>query len=114
MLTEDDIKKVRKSMKVISMDNVMEIIKSGGAKPVMLSNGYLASLSLDVINEKTRLLHLSVSNSRGDTDIDTTQKIADDIIGVGNTMIGPMNLKNVIHFMKEEDEGTMVDLMKDV
>ena len=39
---------------------------------------------------------------------------ADDIIGDGSEMIGSMNIKNVIHFMKMEQENTMVELMKDI
>lgn len=101
-------------MVTISVCNVHEMIKNGGIMPTMLSNGYMTSLSLDVMNEKVRLLHLSVSKDRGDTDIGIAQKIARDIIGEGYRMIGPMNLKNVIHFMKIEQENTMVDLMKDI
>ncbi len=114
MLTKEEIKKVRMGIVTVSMSNVLELIKSGGAKPTILSNGYIASLSLDVMNERLRILHISVSNTKGNTDIEIAQKIADDIIGKGNKMMGPMNLKNVIHFMKIEQENTMVDLMNDI
>ncbi len=114
ILTEKDIKNVIRSIETLTESNVMEKIKCGGLKPVHLSNGYRATLTMDILEENKRLLHLSVSKSRGTTDIDTAQKIADDIIGEGNAMIGPMHLKNVLHFMKIEDETTMTELLKDI
>ena len=114
ILTEKDIKNVLRSIKTLSESNVMETIKAGGLKPVNLGNGYRATLTMDVLKEDRRLLHLSVSKLKGHTDIDIAQKIADDIIGEGNAMIGPVHLKNVLHFMKVEDESTMVELMKDI
>jgi len=114
ILTEKDINNVLQSIKTLSESNVMETIKVGGLKPVNLGNGYRVTLTMDVLKEDRRLLHLSVSKLKGHTDIDIAQKIADDIIGEGNAMIGPMHLKNVLHFMKVEDESTMVELMKDI
>lgn len=102
ILTEEEVKKVRKSIKIISLGNVHEMIKGGGIKPILLDNGYKTSLSLDVVRENLRYFHLSVSNTKGTTDIEMANSIACDIIGEGYQTIGPMNLKNVIHFMKIE------------
>lgn len=114
ILTDEEIKKVRKSIVTISIGNVHEMIKDGGIKPIHLSNGYVTSLSLDVVRENLRYFHLSVSNKRGDTDTEIAKSIASDIIGKGYQTMGPMNLKNVIHFMKIEKEDTMTELMKDI
>jgi len=114
ILNEDEIKKVRKSMITISIGNVGEMIKKGGIVPTDLSNGYSASLSLDVIRENLRMIHLSVSNKNGKTNVKIAKHIADDIIGEGSEMIGAMNLKNVLHFMKIEKENTLTELMKDI
>ena len=106
MLAEEEIRRVRRSIITISLDNVDKLIKNGGVKPVLLNNGYEASLSLDVIRENLRMIHFSVYNKKGITDIETSQLIADDIIGNGSQMIGSMYAKNVFHFMKMEDENT--------
>ena len=114
MLTDEEIKKVRRSLVTISIGNVHKMIKGGGIKPMLLGNGYKVSFSLDVVRENLRLLHLSVSNTKGVTDTNVAQSIAKDVIGEDVQMIGLMNIKNVIHFMKEEKEDTMSELMKDI
>lgn len=112
VLKDNDIKNVLKSIQVASEKNFVDVLKSGGFRPVQLSNGYKATLTMDVMSENKRLLHLSVYKNRGDTDTVIAQKIADEIIGDGNIMIGPMYDKNNIHFMKLEEADTMVELMK--
>lgn len=114
MLTDEEIKKVRRSLVTISLGNVHEMIKGGGIKPMLLGNGYKISFSLDVVRENLRLLHLSVSNTKGVTDTNVAQSIAKDVIGEDVQTIGSMNIKNVIHFMKVEKEDTMSELMKDI
>ena len=114
ILTEEEIKKVRKSMEVLSIGNVKKMIKKGGIVPIDISNGYMVSLSLDVIRENFRMIHLSVSNKNGKTNVKVAKLMADDIIGEGSEMIGAMNLKNVLHFMKIEKEDTLIELMKDI
>lgn len=113
ILTDEEVKKVRHSLVTVSLGNIHKMIRNGGIKPTQLSNGYMVSFSLDVIRENLRILHLSVSNGRGDTDIVTAELIAKDVIGDDVKTIGPQNVKNVIHFMKLEKENTMTDLMKD-
>ena len=114
ILTEEEVKKVRKSIMTISLSNVHKMIESGGIKPTFLSNGYATSLSLDVMRENLRIIHLSVYNTKGNTDIEMAKSITSDVIGEEYQMIGPLNRKNVIHFMKVEKENTMAELMKDV
>ncbi len=46
ILTDDDVKKVWEDITIISKDTVMKMIDSGGVKPIPMSNGYSASLSL--------------------------------------------------------------------
>ena len=114
MLTDEEIKKVRKNIVTISLGNVQNMIRSGGIKPTHLDNGYRISFSLGIMRENLRLLHLSVSNTKGATDIGIAQSIAKDVIGEDVQMVGSMNVKNIIHFMKAEKEDTMSELMKDI
>ncbi len=114
MLTDEEVRKVLRSIVTISLDNANKIIGSGGIKPIRLDNGYMISLSLDVMRENLRIIHLSVSNGKGKTDVEVAKFMANDILGEGYQMIGPMNVKNVIHFMKVEQENTMIELMKNV
>jgi hypothetical protein len=114
MLTGEEIKKVRRSLVTISIGNVHKIIKGGGIKPILLDNGYKVSFSLDVVRENLRLLHLSTSNTKGVTDVNIAQSIAKDVIGEDFQIVGSMNVKNVIHFMKVEKEDTMSELMKGI
>ena len=44
ILTEEEVKKVKKSLQIISLANVQKIINKGGLKPIGLSNGYETSL----------------------------------------------------------------------
>ena len=114
ILTEEEVKKVKKSLKIMSMANIQKIIKKGGIKPTFFGNGYAASLSLDVVRENLRFFHLSVNNTKGNTDIEIAKSITNDILGEGYEMMGPMHRKNVIHFMKLEKENTMIEIMKDI
>lgn len=114
ILSEEEVKKVKRTLKTLSIGNIHKMIERGGIKPTYFDNGYAASISLDVIRENLRLIHLSVSNSKGNTDIEMAKSIASDIIGEGYEMVGPMHHKNIIHFMKIEKEGTMTELMKDI
>lgn len=114
ILTDEEVKKVRKSIMTVSLGNLHEMIEAGGIKPTFLDNGYATSLSLDVIRENLRLIHLSVFNTKGNTDIKVAKSMANDIIGEGYQMVGPMNVKNIIHFMKVEKEDTMIELMRDI
>jgi hypothetical protein len=95
-------------MTVISENNISMIIAYGGLKPVILSNGYAASLSIDVIREDVKMLHLSVSNAKEEnTDIDIAKSIAHDIFGGDEFYtLGVIYVRNVIHFVKKI-EGNM-------
>lgn len=114
ILTEKDIKNVLHSIEVVNETNVTGEIEGGCLNSTNLSNGYRVVLTIDVLSENKKLLHISVSKPDGYTDKDIAQQIADDIIGEGSTMIGPRYVNNVIHFLKLEDETTMTELMKDV
>ena len=103
-ITDEDVKKVLDSTMEMSLENIKAILKRGElpvVKPVLLSNQYTAGMSLDVY-EKTKVRHMSVANSRGITDPAIADMIALRILGKGFQYIGPMNLKNVFHYMKVE------------
>ncbi len=103
ILTEDDIRKVWDDIIVLNLENVIDFIAKGGSKPVAMSNGYVASLSLDILSEDKSIYHLSVSNPKGIVKIDTAQRMAHDILGEGYTplTIGP--LSGCHQFIKEKD-----------
>ncbi len=100
MLTQDDIKKVRDSAKTITIeDGLAGRIKP--VKPVDLSNGYRAGMTINImIPPNSPMEHLSVHNPKGTTDTAEAEHIAKDILGEGYFALGPMNFKNVLHFMK--------------
>ncbi len=111
MLSADDIKAVWNGVTILTIDNVKKLIKRGGFKTVPLSNLYLASLSIDIIKDGFRPLHLSISNSVGSTDPATAECIAKDILGEGYKTIGSMYYSNCIHFMKIEKDNIINDII---
>ncbi len=111
MLEEEDIKKVWNNVVIVSIENVMGLINKGGVKPVLLSNGYMASLSIDIINNEIRPLHLSISNPSGLTDAAEGDIIANDILGEGCKYMGIMYNTNCVHFMKIEKDDIINDII---
>lgn len=111
MLEEEDIRNVWNSIKILTADNVVGSIKNGGFKSVLLANLYSATLSIDVIKDTFRPLHLSVSNNLGTTNHTIAEFIAEDIIGKGYTKVGIMYNNNCIHFMKIEKDDIIDDII---
>ena len=111
MLKEEDIKKVWNNVVIISIENVIGLIKKGGAKPVLLSNGYTASLSVDIINKEIRPLHLSISNPSRSTDAAESDIIANDILGEGCKYMGIVYNSKCVHFMKIEKDEIVNDII---
>lgn len=111
ILNEDGIKKVWNNVVIISIENVVELINKGGTKPTLLNNGYMASLSIDIINKETRPLHLSISNPSGLTDAAESDIIANDILGEGYKYMGNMYNVNCVHFMKIEKDDIIDDII---
>lgn len=95
ILTDEDIKKVWENIKIITLDNVEDFIKGGGVKPVIMSNGYNASMTIDVLSE---------NNPKGQTGIVTAQKMAYEIFGEGYTQLDMKTISGCAQFIKEKKQ----------
>lgn len=103
ILTDEDIKKVWENIIIITMDNVADFIAGGGVKPVVMSNGYNAAMTIDILSERISIYHLSINNPKGKTGIVTAQKMAYEIFGeVGYTQLDIENISGCIQFIKEK------------
>jgi len=102
MLTKEDIKKVWDSVQILSEENVINNIVTGGLRPILMNNGYRVTLSIDRLRKDLELFHLSVSKSEGETDPADAEHIAKDILGEGYIYIGNMYHRNVLHFVKKK------------
>lgn len=102
ILTDEDIKKVWDNIRIITLDNVADFIAGGGIKPVIMSNGYMASMTIDILSERISIYHLSVNNPKGKTAIVTAQKMAYEIFGEGYTKLDMKTISGCIQFVKEK------------
>ena len=103
LLTEDEIKKIKEGVVIITLQDVLTTLSAGRIKiikPTLLSCGYRVGYSIERIGPDLDVHHISVSNSKGITDPAEAECIANDFLGDGYKSIGSMNLKNVLHFMK--------------
>lgn len=101
-LNDDDIKRVWENLVVITLDNIAGFLEGGGVKPVYMSNGYVASLSIDVLSERISMYHLSVNNPKGETGIVKAQKMAHEIFGEGYVQLDRRSISGCIQFIKEK------------
>ena len=102
VLTDEDIKKVWENIIIVTLDSVADFIAGGGVKPVIMSNGYMASMTIDVISENISLYHLSVNNPKGQTGIVTAQKMAYEIFGEGYTQLNMETISGCVQFIKKK------------
>lgn len=103
MLKEDEIKRIKEGAVTITLQDALQTLATGKIKtikPTLLDNGYKVSYSIEHLRPELDIHHISVSNSRGVTDPAEAECIARDFLGEGYKLIGSMNLKNVLHFMK--------------
>lgn len=103
MLSEDEIKKVKDGIVILTIEEILQTLATGKIKiinPTMLNNGYVVGYSIEHIRPDLIIHHISVSNTKGLADPADAEHIARDILGKEYKSIGPMNLKNVLHFMK--------------
>ena len=91
ILTDEDIKRVWENMKIIALGSVEDFIKGGGVKPVIMSNGYMAFMTIDILSENISMYHLSINNPKGKTGVVTAQKMAYEIFGSGYTQLNIAN-----------------------
>jgi hypothetical protein len=101
ILTDEDIKRVWENMIIVTLDNVTDFIAGGGVKPVIMSNGYIASMTIDILSENISMYHLSINNPKGKTGIVTAQKMAYEIFGEGYTQLDMKTISGCVQFIKE-------------
>ena len=99
-LNDDDIKRVWEGLMVVTLDNVTDF--SGGIKPVIMSNGYIAGLSIDILSERISMYHLSINNPKGKTGVVKAQKMAHEIFGEGYVQLDRQSISGCIQFIKEK------------
>lgn len=102
ILTDEDIKKVWENVMIVTLDNVTDFIAGGGIKPVIMSNGYMASMTIDVLSENISMYHLSINNPKGKTGIVTAQKMVYEIFGGGYVQLNMKTISGCIQFIKEK------------
>lgn len=102
ILTDEDIKKVWENMKIITFDNVADFIADCRVKPVIMSNGYTASMTIDVLSENISMYHLSINNPKGKTGIVKAQKMAYEIFGDGYVQLDMETISGCVQFIKEK------------
>lgn len=103
MLTKEEIKKIKDAVIVLTLGDAIQILETGKIKivsPTLLNNGYLVGYSIEHIRLGLDVHHISVSNPKGITDPAEAEHIAKDFLGEGYKSMGPMNLKNVLHFVR--------------
>lgn len=102
MLTKEEIKKIKDAAIIITVEDAVNILKTGKIKIIPhthLNNGYLVGYSITHLRPGVDIHHISVSNPKGSTDPADAEHIAKDIL-VEYESMGPMNLKNVLHFTR--------------
>jgi hypothetical protein len=99
ILTDDDIKKVWENLMVVSLDTVTDFIKGGGVKPITMSNGYNAAITIDVLSEHISMYHLSIHNPKGKTGTVKAQQMAYEILGEGYVQLST-SISGNIQFIK--------------
>jgi len=101
ILTDDDIKNVWGNIIIVTLGNVADFIDGGGIKPIAMSNGYNASMTMDVLSERISIYHLSINNPKGKTGIVTAQKMAYEILGEGYAQLDIETISGCIQFIKK-------------
>ncbi len=111
MLTEAEIKNIKEGAVTITLQDALQTLSTEKIKiikPTLLNNGYKVGYSIELLQPGLDVHHISVSNSKGVTDPAEAECIARDFLGDGYELIGSLNLKNVLHFIKfvkKEAEG---------
>lgn len=113
ILTKEDIKRIWDNLIVISWDNATEIIAGGGIRPIIMSNGYSASLSLDILSERVSMYHLSVNSADGNPDPIVAENMAREIIGEGYFPLTVGKISGCIQFMNEKKHVDNQDIKGD-
>ena len=103
MLSHKDIEKIWNSIKSVSSDDAIYMIKKGIiVKPTVMSNGYFALLSLDTHSGERKEYHLSISNPIGTVKFEIAAAMAREILGDCDQL--DAGFRGVYHFVRNADE----------
>lgn len=100
ILTDEDIKKVWENIITVTLGNIADFIDGGGVKPITMSNGYNAAMTIDILSERISIYHLSIINPKGKTGIVKAQRMAYEILGEGYTQLDIETISGCIQFIK--------------
>jgi len=104
-LSDEDIDNLWKSVKPVSSDDAERMVRNkdtGIVRPIIVSNGYLALLSLDIHRNGGRWYHLSISNPLGIAKFDIVAAMAREVLGDCDQL--HVGFRGVYHFVKSADE----------
>jgi hypothetical protein len=113
MLSDKDIDNIWKSVKPVSSEDAIRMIKNrdrGIVKPMIMSNGYLALLSLDIHKDGRKWYHISISNSLGIAKFEIASAMAREILGDCDHL--DVGFRGVYHFVKSADEEGIYKINK--
>lgn len=111
VLSDKDIDNIWKSVKSVSSDDAMRMIKNHGViKPMTMSNGYFALLSLDPHNGERKEYHLSISNPFGIANFEIASAMARDILGDCDQLY--VGFRDIYHFVKNADKEGIHNINK--
>lgn len=104
-LSDEDIDNLWKNIKPVSSDDAERMIKNkniGIVRPIIVSNGYLALLSLDIHRNGGKWYHLSISNAVGIAKFEIAAAMAREVLGDCDQLY--VGFRGVYHFVKSADE----------
>jgi hypothetical protein len=106
VLSDEDIDNLWESVKPVSSDDAIRMIKNRGrgiVKPAVMSNGYLALLSLDIHKDGRKWYHLSISSILEIAKFEIVAAMAREVLGDCDQL--HVGFRGVYHFVKEENIG---------
>lgn len=113
VLSKEDIDNLWKSLKPVSSDDAKCMVKNkdtGIVRPIIVSNGYLALLSLDIHRNGGKWYHLSISNSLGIAKFEIAAAMAREVLGDCDQLY--VGFRGVYHFVKSADEEGIHNIHK--
>lgn len=101
MLDEEEIRELWKSVEHVTSDDAKRMMKKQlpRIRPIPMSNGYLALLSLDVHEDGHKEYHLSISNPFGVPSFETAAAMAREILGECDQL--DVGFRGIYHFVKD-------------
>ncbi len=103
LITDDEIKKVRKSAIITDFHKILTGKEIPVPERITLESGYTIGMSIDEYPTGGTVEHLSVSRLGRKPDAADSEIIAKAVLGDGYRYIGSFYYENVEHYMKPLD-----------